>query len=348
MQDLEKIRDDFKKELENGKNGLDCSLPFLKTKIPGSTNPSPFYQVMVIGGTNFSSADVMRSGFNIDLSNIEKEKLGSFDMGEKLLEFILKKLNPDTEYLCLNFAFPMESLIRDNRLDGKLKWLTKEQQFSDLIGKNIGEEIEKFVEKKTNRKIKVAVANDIDCLLLSGLTVAEKKGITAMILGTGFNAGLFLSNDTLVNLEAGNFDKFAQSEAGMYVSDNSSDEDKSKFEKEISGAYLYKKFNYYALKNNLPTISSTQNLFDLAFGENTSDSLELAKKVIGEAAGLIASVLAGISMFKNSEIEVVIQGSLFTDGFKDLVLEEYQKLSNFSMRFYKIQNSSRLGAAYLL
>jgi len=350
MQDLENIRDNFKSELEKAFLGENSSLSYLKTELPQNPSPPEHYQVMVIGGTNFSTAKVIRKNGEINLFGIVKEKLNTFKNSNELFDFIFERVDFTADTICLNFAFPLELKIRDGKIDGALLKITKEQQFSDLVGENVGESLEKYILEKTGRDINFYVANDTICLLLASTIINETENIVAIILGTGFNLGLF-DNKSLVNLEAGAFDKFEQSEHGKKIDADSFDKGENLFEKEISGAYLYLHFNYKVEEENInfEPISSTQRLFEIAFSSETDETIrKIAINTIEYSSKKVAAALAGVAEFKKTNIEVSIQGALFRNEYKDMLIEFFESLSTYSLRLYKIENSSRLGAAYLL
>lgn len=351
MLDLKTLRDNFKRELVKAHGGEKSAFRYLKTKIPTakSENSEKRYQVMVVGGTNFSTASVFRKGSDVSLTNIKKEQFSPFKSGKALFEFLSERILPDVNIVCLNFAFPMEQIVRDGRMDGTLLSVGKDHQMDDLIGKNVGESFESYLLENFRKKIELSVANDTVCLLLSGLTVAPKEKIVGAILGTGFNLGIFDGED-IVNLEAGGFSEFEQTESGKDVDLESLKPGRSLFEKELSGAYLYRHFNYEVKNKNLdtPKLSSTKELYDIAFGDKVPAMKETAQKIFYNSAEMLAASLSGIAEFKGSEIDVVIQGGMFSDAYKDHLLETFEELSSFKMRIYKIKDSSRIGAAYLI
>ena len=351
MQDLENIRDNFKSELEKAYLGENSSLSYLKTELPYNPNPPEHYQVMVLGGTNFSTAKVIRKNGEINLFGIVKEKLNTFKNSGELFDFIFERVDFTADTICLNFAFPLELKVREGKIDGTLLKTTKEQQFSDLVGKNVGESLEKYILEKTGRDVNFYVANDTICLLLASTIISGRENIVAAILGTGFNLGIFEGENTLVNLEAGAFDKFERSLYAEKIDAGSFDRGKNLFEKEISGAYLYLHFNYKVKEENInfEPIFSTQRLFETAFSDETDETIrKIAINIINHSAQKVAAVLAGVAEFKKTNIEVSIQGALFTNEYKDMLAEFFESLSAYSLRLYKIENSSRLGAAQLL
>jgi len=228
------------------KNPIPSSLLFIKEKV---------YQEISIGGSVFESKIIE----NNQTKNKEKIFIQSpFFNKNHLFGLIKKFLNQKINPLILNFAFPLKPVLRNNLLDGKLLKGTKEHRLYDLIGKTVGKELENYVLKNQKRKIKVAVANDMVFLLLSGI----KKSINPLLLvggviGSGTNFGFFIDKKTAINLESGNFDKFPQTETGKIIDQNSENPGSQLFEKEVAGAYLFKHYN---LLNSKKPIKSTKEL----------------------------------------------------------------------------------------
>ena len=50
----------------------------------------------------------------------------------------------------------------------------------------------------------------------------------------------------------------------------------------------------------------------------------------------------------NSDIDIVTQGAMFTDFYKEILMDEVEKLTEKRIMLYKINDSSRLGAALLI
>jgi len=352
MQDLKTLRDNFKKELELASIGKESSIPYIKVNLPKINSATPSeYQVMVLGGTNFSSAVVKRSGSDIELYDVKKEKFSKFESAKDLFSFIFKYIDFSIDLVCLNFAFPMEPVLRDLRIDGILKSVPKDHRFTELIGLKIGEELEKYINEKEGKKIKFSVANDSICLLMAGISVSDKRNIVGGILGTGFNIGIFHDEFTAVNTEAACFDKFEPSRALLAFDKDTLNPGQHLFEKEISGNYLYKHFNFLIedKKINHRPVNSTQELFAIARGGAEDESIiKVANEIFKRSAQYLAAVYAGVAEFKNMDIDIVTQGAMFTDFYKEILMDEVEKLTDKRIMLYKINDSSRLGAALLI
>ena len=254
--------------------------------------------------------------------------------------------------LALNFGFPSLPHVINGYLDGRLLQSTKEHAFTELIGELVGKGFTSFVKEKTNRSISVSLANDTICLLLSGLTKYPLQNLAAAIVGTGLNAAIFLDNKTLINLEAGGFDKFPLSRTGKKVDEHSLKKGLYLFEKEISGAYLYQHFNFLLSENNInhPPIASTKELHDVAMQNRTDKASVLAKSIFKRSATLSATILAGVANFQKKNLVFVMQGSPFWKGYlyKETVAATIQMLTPYTVTFIDIPHSDILGAAKLV
>lgn len=311
VKDLKTIANNFLQELINAEKGKDSSLAFIRYPIPKNFFPikEKVYQEITIGGTIIKSKTII----NNKTVKIKTQIISTFFSNKKdLFEIIKKHLDKKTKFIILNFAFPLKPILRKNLLDGKLIKATKEHQLKDLLGKFVGEELEKYFYQKERKNIKITVLNDVIFLLLKSL---EKKfhplSVIAGVVGTGTNFGFFLDETTAINLESGNFDKFQLSKTELIIDQNSKNPGKQLFEKEVAGAYLYQHYNLLAKKN----IYSTKELTKLAKKGDL-----IAQELINRSASLIACQIAGIYQFKklknpHLELKTIIEGSLFKKGW---------------------------------
>jgi len=243
-------------------------------------------------------------------------------------------------------------MYRDEKLDGNLIKGTKQHTFDGLIGHNVGEEIEKYIFGKLNRTVDVEVANDTVCLILSGAGTYDADCLAGGVVGTGFNFGFFLNRECVVNLESGNFSNFAVTDSCRFIDGKSNNPGLQLWEKEISGAYLYQHFNYYAGKSGLEiNLSSTEDLSSLAASSVTGS--ELAQMIFKRAASLVAVEIAAILDFlKKDHLTVIIEGSLYWKGwgFRDIVTGKLQELGvdEGAVSVVHIDESSTIGAAHLV
>lgn len=366
LDDLSQIKKNFIAELQAANSGEKTSLAFIRINLPEKSNnelPSKF-QAMIIGGTNFESTTYSNSNGSLKIISNTKNNLDSFDTKESLLEFVSKNIDDEVVFLSLNFAYALSPVVRNNLLDGIFHPIgLKDNSFTGLEGKILGEEIEKHYQGITNKKISVTTANDTTCLVLSGLEKSEPSNCIGGIVGTGLNFGFFIDSQTIVNLESAGFDKFPTTSTGISVAKQSINKNADIFEKEVSGAYLYQHFN---LSEPTRQINSTEELSDIAKSASDPDS-ELASELLKRSASLVACQIAGIYEFKQSSIPglinksrdlspqkltFVMEGSLFWQGwhYKQTVEGYIQKLGvpTGGIEFVQIKDSGLIGAAHLL
>ncbi len=352
--DLKEIQQNFLKELQDANNGKKTSLAYIINQIPNSSlvKDGEIFQVLVIGGSVCKNAIISKKDIKLTVVKQTVFKQPSFKKALDFLEFIDKHLEKNVRCLAINFAYPLKPIFGNNKLDGILIRGAKENGFSGIVGKKVGDEIEKYIYQKNNKKILVSVANDTICLLLSGLIKYPWENLAAGIVGTGLNFAIFLDNKNLVNLESANFDKFPQTKEGKIIDKESSSPKKALFEKEVAGAYLYKHFNLIIKEKNLPhsPINSTEELNELAT-KNIPLISDISRNIISRSAQLVSSQIAGITAFKKCDLIFVMEGSLFWKGFnyKDIVQDSVKKLvPKYKVDFAEIKNSNILGAAKLI
>ena len=341
-QELMQIRDNFIIELEAANRGKKTSFAYSIHTINLNNTIKPDAQVIVVGGSNFHSCLITNE--KLDLETYETDELPDMTKMEILLLFIEKYLNKETKHVVLNFAFPMEPVIRDGRLDGNLIKGTKGHSLVDCVGKNVGQLIEeKLISKGID--VSITVANDTVCLILSGLDYDERSNLAGGIVGTGCNFGFFRDNGSIVNIESGNFSNFTLSKTAMTIDQNSDNPGEQLYEKEIAGAYLYEHYN---LLMGEDLLSDTAEVSKLA-----EDGDKVARDIIHRSACLVAAKMAAIYNYrKKSRLTFVIEGSLFWKGwnYNELVREGCSILGvkESSIKIYEVEHSSLKGAVHLL
>jgi hexokinase len=181
----------------------------------------------------------------------------------------------------------------------------------------IGQRIEEYIKEKQGRDIQVASANDTICLLLSGLIHNGWAHLAAGIVGTGLNFAIFLDETTTVNLESANFKGFPQSEAAKFIDSQSAEPGDALYEKEVSGAYLYRHFNYAVEHTPLKVdpVTSTKELENLLKHPDPAVA-QAAKDVLLHSASLVACQIAAILEFCGRDLNFIMQGSLYWKGYK--------------------------------
>lgn len=354
LKDLEIISKNFLAEIQKSYKGNKTSLRFISHKLSSTplVKENENFQVMVVGGSILKKALLKKTESTIKILKIENEKNIYFDNENDFLDLISQELYPKIETLALNFAYPLKPVLQNKKMDGTLISSTKGANLHDLVGKKIGKEIEDFVLKKLKRNIKVAVANDTVCLMLSGLTKFNWDKLACGIVGTGMNFALFTDSNHLVNLEAAGFNKFAQTPEGKIADRQSNNPGKSLFEKETAGRYLYEHFNIILKEKNIsfPAIKSTEELNRLSL-KNAPVISAIAKNLIRKSAQFVACQIVGITEFKKQNMIFIMEGSLFWKGnnYRETVIETVGKLvPEYKADFVEIENSAILGAAKLV
>jgi hexokinase len=352
---LKNIHTNFEQELQLANTNHKTSLPFILNTIPSTplVKNGETFQVIAVGGSMYRNALVKKENTG-DLT-IEYEitdRLPIFTLREDFLSFVDGQIESNTTMLALNFAYPLEPVFEKGKLDGKLIRGTKEHRFLGLVGQNVGEEIEKYILEKYKRHITVSVANDTVCLILSGLTKTKWDHLAAGIVGTGLNFALFLDKTTIVNLEAGSFNNFPQTDTGKIVDAASNMKGIGLFEKEVSGAYLYQHFNQLIKEKQVDhqPLKDTTELSYLAAKEIPGVS-EVAAEQLERSAAFVATQIAGIAKFKKQPLTFIMQGSLFWKGYnyKEMVNKYvHELLPDFKINFINVDDSDVLGAAKLI
>jgi hexokinase len=348
---LQTISQNFLQELKDAHSGKKTSLAFLRNFVP-----TPFvkdgetFQVLVVGGSICRNVLMKKEGNKLTiLSHVEKDQ-PIFHKLEDFLGFIELEVDKTVTHVALNFAFPLQPTVRDGKLDGILLYGTKEHTFDGLQGKKVGEAVEQHMQTTKKQIIHVCVANDTICLLLSGSVDHSFDELGCAIVGTGYNAAFFLTEHEAVNLESGGFDKLPKDMIEEEIDRTSLQPGMQVFEKQVSGAYLYKYFNLLLKEKGLsyPEITTTKALDDLARGE--SEVSVYAKQVLEKSAQLAACQIAGIAAYRKSDLFFVIEGSLFWNGYlyKETVEETLKQISPYQITFIHVENSSVMGAAKLI
>lgn len=352
MQELQQISQNVLKELQNANSGQKTSFAFLRNFVP-----TPFvaddevFQVLVVGGSICRNVLMKRNGKELTiLSHSEKEQ-PIFHTKEDFLSFLSLEIDKTITHIALNFAFPLQPTVRDEKLDGILLYGTKEHTFEGLQGNHVGKMIEDYIKEVDHRVINVCVANDTICLLLSGLTQTTWEKLACTIVGTGYNAAFFLSEHEAVNLEGGGFDKLPKDPIEEEIDKNSVQPGMQILEKQVSGAYLYRYLNLLLKEKNIPypEVTSTKVMDDLARERN--DVGMYAQQVLQKSAQLVACQIAGIAAYRKTDIVCIVEGSLFWKGYnyKETVEKTLKELSpQHTVTFVHIENSSVMGAAKLI
>jgi hexokinase len=309
--DLQRFTQNFINDLQDSANGKLTDFSYLKTSIfsqkPLIQDPSIF-QVMTVGGTNFLSALALFKDRELVFSNQQKFLLPQFLNSQIFLDFVLNHLQPEIQTLAINYGYPIRSFQRQGRLDGVLLRGTKDHVFTGLVRQEVGQVLEDYIFQKTGRHIQITLANDIVCLLASQ---DSKASVSACINGTGFNLGFLNQNSDFINLESGNFKGFRQTDTGQKVDAMSSNPGSQLFEKEVSGAYLYRHYNIITQKYGWQSIQSTAALDEISRDPGLPQS-DIAQKIFQRSAALVACQIAGLYRFLGQGgLTVMMEGGVY-------------------------------------
>lgn len=352
--DLTSISHSFSQTLTLASQGEKTSLPFIRHTLSTQkiVPDGQVFQTLVIGGSFYQKALMKQENGRIQIIKHSHGPQPAFLHKDTLMSFIANHIDKNIKVLALNFAYPLEPVVRNGMVDGRLQSGSKENTFEGLLGNVVGESVEHYFQDNHQREIKVSSANDTICLLLSGLVDHRWDELAAGIVGTGLNFALFLDYNTVVNLESAEFTGFKQSEAGKAVDAASASPGRALIEKEVSGAYLYKYFNYMVEQKGISCkpIASTKELDDLTKSADAKTAA-MAQSVIEHSASLVAAQIAGILQFQKRDLTFIMQGSLFWKGrnYQELVTKQVQQLApEYAATFKQVENSDLLGAAKLV
>lgn len=368
--DLQQITHSFIKALSLSHSGQKTSLGYISTPLPHRplVHLHQTFQVMSVGGTNFQTALAQIIDGEIVLDDIQQSPLPIFTSQTEFFNFIASHLQEEITFLSVNLAHALDPLLRDQIPDGVLISDSKEQNLMEMYGKQVGVELEYYLQQQ-GHNITVALTNDTVCLGLARLNHEYTwQGIICGVIGTGINFGFFADPHTFVNLESANFDQFTSTDTGIIVDQDSTHPGLAKFEKEVTGAYLYQHYNLLIDQNHLdePHASSTD---DLSLFAKAGDELhhQIARQLLERSASLAACQITGIYKFihsltetsdqsesirSKSRLTFVIEGSLFWEGYhyQDTVINYIHQLGipKHDIHLTHVKDSSLLGAAKLV
>jgi len=242
------------------------------------------------------------------------------------------------------FSYQIKSLPDG---DAEVLSLSKELSIPDIIGKKVGEEINRALGRAGRPKRSCVVLNDTCAVFLNTEKVPVPENIIAgLVLGTGFNI-CFEDKDTgfLVNSECGSFDGFPRSEIDLELDAASEKPGWHPAEKMISGQYILKLCDMYREKAKEYGIVSEEDLKTVEYA------------VTDRAAAFVCSILCGIleyygeKLCKNNVYYVVADGSAVIKNERlrttlERLLEEYtEKYLGIGCRIVYAEGSSLRGTA---
>lgn len=314
----QQIKQNFLQELTPASQNKPSSLSFIKYQFPEKPLLTRgIVQGIVIGGTNFilSTEEIKPNGVK---KNLERKTsiLPIFTTKQRFVDFLSEHLDPRADAIGINFGFKLETINQqDGTLDGTIQAKgTKDYTFKG-VNEPIGELVKTVFAQKYHKKIIISVANDTISMLLLG----HGKEQASIVVGTGFNMGLRIDKKTLVNLEAGGFNKFEQSDVLSEIDIQTENPGKKLYEKSLSGMYLPKHFNIWAKRLGLivPLVHTGQELTAIAHAYHDESAKDLARVILAQSAGLTASAIAGVYDFfeQPNSLTIIGEGGLLWDGW---------------------------------
>jgi len=312
------IEKNFLEELRATSNGKPSSLSFVSHLLSEkSLLTHGIVQGIVIGGTNYivSTEEIAINGERRTLTR-KTGTLPIFSTKHHFTNFLSEHIDSRADAIGINFGFKLKSTVGKNgELDGVvLAKGTKDHTFLGL-NESIGTLTKTIFAEKYSRKVLVSVANDTISLLLAGKGDEQ----VSLIVGTGFNMGLRIKDKTLINLEAGNFNKFDHLEVLNEIDANTKNPGKKLFEKNVSGMYIAKHLNFWAERFGLmiPPVITGQEVSTIAHSYHDVSAKEIARIVLKQSAALIATVIAATYKFYNEPqiFTVIGEGGLLWDGW---------------------------------
>jgi len=354
---LRDFRDRFTTELTLASLGEPSSLSYIENPIPSPrVQDGERFQAIVVGGTNYQTAILRREGNTLIQESLQEGSLPTITNRDVFLRFMTDHIDPDVSVVSANFAYPLNPVSENGKLDGRLREPRKEHPFEGVVGKQIGTMIEEHIARSQNgRTIEVSSANDTICLGFLGLEHIDPDAdnLAAGVVGTGLNFAIKERN-MLINLESGSSQGFDPTPTGVIIDAESENPGVGVYEKDVSGGYLYKHYNL--LKSDLgietENLTDSDQLTKLSQLGGLSKESQLAQTLLRRSASLVAVQIAGIYAFKNQEsLTLAIEGGMFWKGheYKDMVQEYLLKLGvpYGKVNLVEIKNSGIAGAAKL-
>ncbi|MCF0238222.1 MAG: hexokinase [Sphaerochaetaceae bacterium] len=234
-------------DMKNAFEGKKSSLPMISSYTSCDANIKVNDSVIVIdaGGTNLRTClvtfDENKRG---QISHFNKGQMPGFDNEVSSAQFFdilahrIKDLINYSDRIGFCFSYPAK-VLPDH--DGIVLSFSKEIKAKEVIGKKLGEELLKELERLgyNVKNKKVAIFNDTVTTLLAGAAYDNKKtydSYIGFILGTGTNTA-YVENGTIINMESGSFN-IGLGKVDLQFVQTTKDPTSYTFEKMISGAYL--------------------------------------------------------------------------------------------------------------
>ena len=355
--DYQKVKTAFHKELRLASAGKPSSVSFIKHSLPEKPLITKgIFQGVVIGGTNYvdSTRRILKSGKRRTIT-LKYGTLPIFKDRQTFVDFLSRHLNPKADAVGINFGFPLKPLKGPfGEIDGKLLRGTKEHTFHGITSK-VGDVVREIYKTQYQKIIPVTVANDSVCLTLSGDGTEQ----ASVIIGTGCNMCLKITTGkktSIVNLEAGNFNKFPLPSLLKKLDAKSVVPRSQLLEKAVSGQYLSMYFNEAAKQEGLeiPFLTSSKELSELAEKRSFKPETLLARDILTRSALLVAAIVAGTYEFlgKPEKYTLIAEGSVFWKGwqYQENIKHQFSLLGipEGAIQFKHIRDSSIIGAIGLV
>lgn len=320
------------------------------------------------GGTNFRAAvGYFDQNGKVVIDNIlrtympgTKGRLGKKEFYDAIRDNVKPLLQDTTDVgFCFSYAVKMEKDI-----DGIVAPFTKEVDAPEVVGTKVGKCTLDAIKQCDDKQRNIVILNDTVATLLGGKASSiDKKYSTYIgyIYGTGLN--LCYIEDTqnivkmadkpnidkmIINIEAGNFDKFEMGDFDKLVVNSTADPKRQLFEKMTSGKYLaqiiYQAMLQYA-DDKLFSKDVHIEPFDLKdvsaflqgeegkifnFFDNTldrTDAKELCTAIIDRSAKMGAIFNGAIALLKGqpkgNAVAIVAEGTTFSKltGYKAMFVK---------------------------
>ncbi|MCX7965769.1 MAG: hypothetical protein N2596_04005, partial [Syntrophorhabdaceae bacterium] len=261
VKDAREMMEHFHKEMEKGLRGEESSLKMLPSfvKRPKGIEKGTFLAID-LGGTNLRVLAVRLLG------NGKIEQLGmkrfsltrevTSDVGDVFFDFIalcvadfLDEHHLETSFeLGFTFSFPV---VQTSISKGILVSWTKGFSVKGVEGRDVVGLLDKAFKRKGLKSLKVVALLNDTVSTLAAKRYVDPKCDMGVILGTGTNAaypekinnitkykGKWDSDEMIINIEWGGFDKIKENIYDRTLDRNSENSGKQKMEKMVSGMYI--------------------------------------------------------------------------------------------------------------
>ncbi len=255
----------FVKEIELSRDIKPSSLSWISLDISKIRPISDFDYHVSAGGTNVKI-------FKRD-ELIGRFEIHNLETGMELVDQICQYLPNDITSLAIALAFPLDYILTGDQIDVKIIRNVKGHNLSDILNLDLNQ----IFRKKLVHLQDLQIINDATSLMYE--KHIKTQATAGLILGTGFNATIVYDGQ-IVNLEAGNFDKFDFSKTTQFIDQASDNPGQQILEKEIAGKYLFSHYNLIKEKEVFETTEEMFNEIDDLTHQLVHHQHEIIKKVM--------------------------------------------------------------------